>query len=85
MTIPDNARAVRDEDAFDVARQLIEGALTNAFRGYVDSRGWGRLPDGTLLHFPIPARELAALNMAVYSFGGVGGPAAAECTQPFCD
>ena len=65
--------------------RMVEGALINAFRGYVDSRGWGRLPDGTLLHFPIPARELAALNMPVYSFGGVGGPAAAECTQPFCD
>ena len=25
---------------------------------YFDSRGWGDLPAGTYLHYPVPAREL---------------------------
>jgi starch-binding outer membrane protein, SusD/RagB family len=58
--------------------RMIEGALLHGYRGYFDSRGWGRLPPGTFLHAPIPARELVALGMAPYTFGGVGNPGSAR-------
>ena len=45
---------------------------------FFDARGWGILVTGTPLHFPIPARELETLGMPTYSFGGVGGPGAAQ-------
>ena len=32
---------------------------------------------GTPLHFPVPAKELQTLQLPVYTFGGVGGEAAA--------
>jgi starch-binding outer membrane protein, SusD/RagB family len=58
--------------------RMIEGSLLNGYRGYFDSRGWGRLPPGTFLHAPIPARELVALGMQPYTFGGVGNPGSAR-------
>jgi hypothetical protein len=64
--------------------RMIEGALLDVIRAYVDSRGWGRLPDGTFVHFPIPGRELESTGLPVYSFGGIGGPGAAVCAWPFC-
>jgi hypothetical protein len=45
---------------------------------YFDARGWGYLLPGTLLHFPVPARELETLGLVAYTFGGVGGSAAAK-------
>jgi hypothetical protein len=36
-----------------------------------------QLPPGTLLHFPVPGKELEILQMASYTFGGVGGQGAA--------
>jgi hypothetical protein len=37
-----------------------------------DARGWGILLKGTALHFPVPALELNALPLPVYTFGGQG-------------
>jgi hypothetical protein len=39
---------------------------------YFDARGWGILLKGTPLHFPIPALELNALPVPIYTFGGQG-------------
>lgn len=64
--------------------RMIEGAMLDIIRGYADSRGWGRLPEGTFIHLPIPARQLEAMNMPIYSFGGIGGPGTAPCVWPFC-
>jgi hypothetical protein len=64
--------------------RMIEGTLLDILRAYVDSRGWGRLPEGTFIHFPIPGRELEASGLPMYSFGGIGGPGAAKCTWAFC-
>ena len=44
---------------------------------FFDLRGWGCLLEGTLLHLPPPGRQLALQGKAIYSFGGVGGPASA--------
>jgi hypothetical protein len=45
--------------------------------GYLDARGWGDLMEGTVLHLPVPAKDLAVLGVAAYSFGGPGGEGAA--------
>jgi hypothetical protein len=39
--------------------------------------GETQLAPGTLIHFPVPGRELEILQMANYTFGGVGGTGAA--------
>ncbi len=39
--------------------------------GYFDMRRRDMLQYGTMLHFPIPAHELAILGIPVYTFGGV--------------
>lgn len=39
---------------------------------YFDSRGWGDLPAGTFLHYPVPARELEVRELPLYTFGGGG-------------
>lgn len=44
---------------------------------YYDARGFGTLREGTFLHLPVPARDLMSLQMEAYTFGGVGGVAAA--------
>jgi hypothetical protein len=67
--------------------RILEIAAHDAWSGWHDSRGWGRLPEGTFLHIPISAREAQALGIEVYSFGGVGGPGAAVCNtalMPLC-
>jgi hypothetical protein len=43
---------------------------------YFHGRGWGDLPEGTPLHFPVPAREYELEGGERYTFGGIGGPGA---------
>ena len=50
----------------------IEGAGVDAFVHWFDMRGWGQLPQGTPLHFPVPGRELFVINEPLYTFGGSG-------------
>jgi hypothetical protein len=57
--------------------RMIESAGSDPIRAWFDSRGWGRLPEGTILHFPIPGRELESIRLPLYTFGGVGGVGAA--------
>lgn len=40
---------------------------------YFYGRGWGDLPTGTALHFPVPYQELDARRLPIYSLGGLGG------------
>jgi hypothetical protein len=56
----------------------IELAGQDPYRGWMDKRGFGTLPKGTILHLPIPARYLVSMGLALYSFGGVGNPGAAQ-------
>jgi hypothetical protein len=49
----------------------------DSMRAWLDSRGFGRLAEGTFLQIPVPARELGSLGIEEYTFGGVGGPSAA--------
>ena len=43
---------------------------------YFDSRRWSDLPQGTYLHYPVPARELEVRQLALYTFGGSGAGSA---------
>jgi hypothetical protein len=58
--------------------RIMENQALDTFVAYLDSRGFGRLLRGTFLHMPIPARELETLGLPIYSFGGDGGPGAAQ-------
>ncbi len=55
----------------------IEGAGIDPFVRWFDNRGWGLLPKGTPLHFPVPGRELAAAGIEMYTTGG-NNPGSAE-------
>lgn len=57
----------------------METAYTTYGAWFFDSRGWGDLPVGTALHWPVPNQELDARVLPIYSLGGVGqtGSAAA--------
>lgn len=49
----------------------IELIMTGFGIGFFDMRRRDMLQKGTLLHFPIPAKELNVVGMTVYTFGGV--------------
>ena len=49
---------------------------------YFDARGWQELPANSLLHLPVPGRELANFGIANYTFGGPGGNGSAPAPDP---
>jgi hypothetical protein len=51
----------------------METLLTHLGAWFIDSRGWGDLPEGTPLHFPVPFQEMDARALPSYNLGGVGG------------
>lgn len=51
----------------------IETATIGHGLQWYDMRGWGYMPAGSILQFPIPARELETLLMDIYTFGGNAG------------
>jgi len=55
----------------------METAYTGYGQWYFDARGWGDLPEGTGLHWPVPYQELDARQKPIYSLGGIGGTASA--------
>jgi hypothetical protein len=61
-----------------IYEKRIETWATGGGLSYFDARGWGYLVPGSPVHYPIPARELETLNLPNYTFGGVGGPGAAN-------
>ena len=67
-----------------IYERMIEFGNHTAYMGWWDSRGFGRLTEGTFLSLPIPARELITIRQPVYTFGGVGsddGHTAPKCTR----
>lgn len=72
-------------DLYDaiIYERTIEGAGQDALRTYFDSRGFGRLVEGTILQLPLSIDELVALDKPIYTYGGVGRPGGApKCTIP---
>ena len=52
---------------------------------YLNGRGWGDLPEGTAVHWPVPFQEADARDVPFKNIGGVGQPggAAASTTYGF--
>jgi hypothetical protein len=53
--------------------RMIELYGQDCQRAFHDKRGFDMLTPGTLIHLPVPGRELETLGFPVYTFGGVGG------------
>jgi hypothetical protein len=52
----------------------METAYTGYGMWYFAGRGWGDLPLGTPLHFPVPYQELDARGQPIYNVGGASDP-----------
>jgi hypothetical protein len=55
----------------------METAYTTYGAWFFDARGWGDLPIGTAVHWPVPNQEADARGIAIYNLGGVGQPGGA--------
>ena len=55
----------------------METAYASWGSWFFDGRGWGDLPEGTALQWPVPWQELAARELPIYTYGGVGNPGSA--------
>ncbi|MCG8606214.1 hypothetical protein MJD09_14665 [bacterium] len=56
--------------------KLVENLGTSSGQEYFEKRGWGDLTSLTLLHFPVPAKDLETLQLGLYSHGGGIGDSA---------
>jgi hypothetical protein len=54
----------------------METAYTGYGNWFFDSRGWGDLPEGTAVHWPVPYQEMDTRRQPFYNLGGCGGTAA---------
>lgn len=55
----------------------METAYTTYGAWFFDGRGWGDLPEGTAVHWPVPFQEANARLIEPYNMGGVGNPGGA--------
>ncbi len=53
----------------------LETQFSHFAAWYLDSRGWGDLPNGTPLFWAVPYQDLQARQVALYAGPGIGGPA----------
>jgi hypothetical protein len=60
----------------------LEGLGVSGVIGYFDARGWGALPEHSIMQLPVPGRELATLELPNYTFGGPGGDSSAPAPNP---
>ncbi len=68
--LPSNATQTQVLEAIFYERD-IELIMTGFGIAFFDMRRRNMLQKGTLLHFPIPAKELTILQMPIYTYGGV--------------
>jgi hypothetical protein len=54
-----------------------ETAYTGYGSWFFAGRGWGDLPEGTTVHWPVPYQEMDAREQPFYSAGGLGSPTGA--------
>jgi hypothetical protein len=59
----------------------IEGLGVSGVIRFLDARGWQMLPENTIIHLPVPGRELGVLKQPLYTFGG-GGEGSAPVPSP---
>lgn len=60
----------------------IEGLGVSGVIAFFDARGWQELPEFSIVHLPVPGRELATLRRDLYTFGGPGGEGSAVAPNP---
>ncbi|MFQ5675669.1 MAG: hypothetical protein ACE5G1_07220, partial [bacterium] len=53
--------------------KIIEILGTSSGLEFFEKRGWGDLTSKTLLHFPVPAKDLETLQLPIYTHGGDEG------------
>ena len=60
-------------DAWEAMKyeKRMETAMTGYGQWFIDSRGWGDLPEGTALHWPVPWQEMDARLKTLYNLGGL--------------
>jgi len=58
----------------------METAYTTHGAWFFDSRGWGDLPEGTPLQWPVPWQEMDTRVHTFYALGGCGGQSAAPAS-----
>lgn len=80
--VPDPAAGYKATKCGDIMEAMkwekrMETAYTTYGAWFFDSRGWGDLPEGTAVHWPVPFQEANARRMTPYNFGGIGGQGAA--------
>jgi len=68
VPVTGNADAIMDAIVYE---RTIELPLTGMGIEYFDMRRTGRLQDGSLLHFPIPAQQLEVMQLPFYTYGGI--------------
>jgi hypothetical protein len=61
----------------------IENTYASFGRFWIDGRGWGDLPEGTPLEFPVPYQEMQTRQKPYYLLGPGFGSAAAKGTYGF--
>jgi hypothetical protein len=60
-------------EAMQYEKRLMAYA-SGGSRIWSDARGWGDIVEGSIIHFPVPAAELAVLQLPNYTKGGLGQP-----------
>ncbi len=77
--LPPLTTAMSNEEIFRWLKyeKMIETFSTGSGLPWFDRRGWGDLVSGSILHFPVPGKELEILAQPIYTYGGVGGQGAA--------
>jgi len=80
--VPDIAQAFQATKCGSVWDALkweyrLESAYTGYGNWYFPGRGWGDLPEGTAIHWPVPYDEMDSRFQAFYPSGGVGSPTGA--------
>ncbi len=76
---PGDAQSIADDASLWALlkhEKRIETIATASGLAFFDDRGWGELVSQTLIHFPVPGKELQTLDLQTYTFGG-GGPGSA--------
>jgi hypothetical protein len=78
--VPDIAKAFKGTKCGNVWDALkweyhIETMYTGYGMWYFAARGWGDLPEGSAMSWPVPNEEMLTRNQPFYGLGGVGGPA----------
>jgi hypothetical protein len=77
-----NGNTIICGDAFEAMKyeKRLETAMTGYGQWFFDSRGWGDLPEGTALHWPVPWQEMDARLKQYYDAGGTTRTCAAGQT-----